>query len=262
VSAHEGGSRRRTRRCRARECGGGRRAGGFSLLPYLFVSIRHLATGLKKWSANCYPARARATFREMPRPFKTQVQKIPTAFHLTDEFPEVSEAGENFQFSRTTRSLSYETQDQSAPISETSGAFSLSAGGVSSKTSSKETENGSLFPRSRGATNRRRGVRTPPSHSRALASYARPPRTPFDTPPSRACCQVRGRRAASREHSPRGRTFGSFHSAFFPPALGCSDVGAPRPVPRARLTPHPLATSQRTPCLFTARATPSTRGGP
>ena len=79
----------------------------FSFCLTFLSSIRHLATGLKKWSRNCYLARARATFQEMPRPFKTQVQKIPTAFHLTDEFPEVSEAGENFQFSRTTRSLSY-----------------------------------------------------------------------------------------------------------------------------------------------------------
>ena len=78
-----------------------RRFFSFCLRTFL-SSIRHLATGLKKWSRNCYPARARATFREMPRPFKTRFRK----------FRPVSTSPMSFQkfpkrvISQTTRNLS------------------------------------------------------------------------------------------------------------------------------------------------------------
>jgi hypothetical protein len=69
---------------RAGECGGGRRAGGFSLFAHLFVIHSPLGNRSTK-----------------------MVEKLLLRARATHVLPkEVSEAGENFQVSQSTRSLS------------------------------------------------------------------------------------------------------------------------------------------------------------
>ena len=136
-------------------------------------SIRHLATGLKKWSRNCYPARARATFREMQRPFKTRFRK----------FRPVSTSPMSFQkFPKRVKKL---------PILSNDPIFELTDPG-SVRTDFRNFRSVSNYPPAAFRQKRRqRRLKTAPCFPvRAVrrtdaAASARLPRTPARSPPTR-----------------------------------------------------------------------------